>query len=308
MLQPDFAQQQKLLFCKVRIEQGKRDAMKSEVPRGEPRVFPFVRHRYDVSSNEMTPISVAALLAALRRRRLERITLQPLADVEIIKLLVPKHAGKSLALDATHIRIGDVFLQGGIEGIRFRDALNEDFIETEKGISVLGAGPQPDADRRTAPSRNRSQVKTRYLGTWAGRVYRIGAVVHDVFVERILEVAVPRTGPKQPRKVRLVLGEQQAIRRVECDAVGAEFVVDCEHQALALLLQGRLLDSRRPAPGISKPGLRQHVNARLFGAAIMDGNAYEHIVRVRLRVLHFDIEVAVIVKNAGIDQLEFHRP
>src|SRR6266480_1134569 len=203
MLQPDFAQQQKLLFCKVRIDQGKRDAMKCEVPRGEPRVFPFVRHRHDVAGDEMTPIAVAAVLAALRRRRLSRITLQPLADVEIIKLLVPKHAGKSLALDATHIRVGDVFLQGGIEGIRFRDALNEDFVEPEKGISVLSAGPQPNADGRAAPGRNRSQVKTRGLGTWAGRVYRIGAVVHDVFMERILEVAVRRTDPGRSEERRV---------------------------------------------------------------------------------------------------------
>ena len=70
MHQPDLAQQQQLRLGEIRIDQRKRDAMKGEVPGGEPGIFPLVRHRHDVGGDEVRPIAVAAVLAALGRRGL----------------------------------------------------------------------------------------------------------------------------------------------------------------------------------------------------------------------------------------------
>ncbi len=114
--------------------------MKGEVPGCEPGIFPLVRHRHDIAGQEVTPIAVAAVLAPRGRRRLQRIAVQPPADVEVVKLLVPKHAGKGLALDAAHVLVGDVLLQDGIKGVGLGDPLGEDFIEAQEGIRVLLAG------------------------------------------------------------------------------------------------------------------------------------------------------------------------
>src|SRR5262249_9092860 len=208
--------------------------------------------------------------ATLGGRRLQRIAIQPCPDVEIVKLLVPKHAGKGLPLDPAHILIADAILQRGIKGVGLADAPGEDLVEPDKGVAALLAGTQPHANGRGTTGRNRSQVKSGRLGAWAYRVYRIGAVVHDVFVKRVLEIAVRGTDPEQPREIGFVLAEQQAIRALECDAVGAELIMGREQHTLPLVLQRRFLYPRRPAPGVAKPDLWQHVDARLIGAAIVD--------------------------------------
>ena len=118
--QPDAAQQLELPFGELGVDQRQRGAMEGEVPGREPGIFPFVRHRHDVGGDEMTPIGVAAVLAAFGRRRLQRIAVQPLPHIEIVELLVPQHPGKGLALDAAHVLVVDAFLSGGVEAGRPR--------------------------------------------------------------------------------------------------------------------------------------------------------------------------------------------
>jgi len=102
------------------------------------------------------PIAVAAALAALGRRRLQRIAVQPFANVEVVKLFVPEHAGKGLALDAAQVFVGDVFLQRGIKAVDLGGALNEDFVESKKRVDVLVTRTQPYTNGRTACGGNRS--------------------------------------------------------------------------------------------------------------------------------------------------------
>ena len=49
-----------LLLGELGINQGQWDAVKSEVPRGIPGVFPFVWHRHDALVMQMPPFGVAA--------------------------------------------------------------------------------------------------------------------------------------------------------------------------------------------------------------------------------------------------------
>ena len=58
-------QEDQLLLRKVGIDQRKRDRMKGEIPRGVPRVLPFVRHRDDVGVVQMPPLVIAPSLCAL---------------------------------------------------------------------------------------------------------------------------------------------------------------------------------------------------------------------------------------------------
>ncbi len=90
-------------FAKSRINQRHRHAMKGEIPRRVPRVFPFVRHGNDVGIVQVDPLVVAALTAARIRRGLRGIAAQPAADVVVITLLAPEQSGESLALHAARV-------------------------------------------------------------------------------------------------------------------------------------------------------------------------------------------------------------
>jgi len=61
-------QQQQLAFGECRIDRRERNHVEGGVPRGKPRVFPFVGHREDVARVKVVPIRVAAPLAGLQRR------------------------------------------------------------------------------------------------------------------------------------------------------------------------------------------------------------------------------------------------
>ena len=73
-------------------------------------------------------------------------------------------------------------------------------------------------------------------------------------------------------------------------------------------LEGGLGLIRAPAPGVAEPGLRQHMNRRFVGAAIMDGQPQQDVVGVRLGIFDIDVEIAVGVEDAGIDDLELGLP
>src|SRR5215472_1103833 len=46
----------------------------------------------------------------------------------------------------------------------------------------------------------------------------------------------------------------------------------------------------------------------IFGTAVMDSHAHQHVVNIRLGIFDLDIKVSVVVENTGISQLELHRP
>ena len=54
--------------------------------------------------------------------------------------------------------------------------------------------------------------------------------------------------------------------------------------------------------------MRQGIDGSLLGTAVMDGRAHEHVFRIRLGVLDLNVEVPVVIENAGVDQLELHSP
>ena len=60
--------EQELLLGEIGIDERERDAVKGEIPRRVPGIFPFVRHRDHVGIVEMAPLVVAALESLARRR------------------------------------------------------------------------------------------------------------------------------------------------------------------------------------------------------------------------------------------------
>ena len=182
-----------------------------------------------------------------------------------------------------------------------------DVVKAGECAAALIAGAQPDPDRHAAAGRHRPQVKPGGLGAVAGGVHRLGAAVDDVVVERILEVAGRWAAPEQPREIGLVVAEQQAIRCFEFDAVGAELLVLRQHQSGAPILQRRFRNAGSPAPDVSEPDLRQDMNGRRVRPAVVDGDPHEHIVGIGLGIFDVDVEVPVVIEDAGIDQFELHR-
>ena len=81
-----------------------------------------------------------------------------------------------------------------------------------------------------------------------------------------------------------------------------------DHDIVADALEGGLGPVGEPAPGVAEPDLGQHVNRRFLGPAIGDGQAQQDVVGARLGIFDVDIEIAVVVEDAGIDDLEFGLP
>src|SRR6202035_523337 len=105
MHEPFARQQQELMLRRRRIDMREYYAMEGKIPRGVPRIFPFVGHRDDVVVVEMAPDRVAAGFSRYRRRH--RIAIEPACDVVVIKLLTPYHPRERLPhhrrLIVTHV-------------------------------------------------------------------------------------------------------------------------------------------------------------------------------------------------------------
>src|SRR5258706_16156750 len=82
----------------------------------------------------MQPLAVAAVTASGRWRRLRRVPVQPLGDIEIEELLAPDQAGKCLALDRPPIGALHALLQLLIELVGFAQPALNGGLEVRKGL------------------------------------------------------------------------------------------------------------------------------------------------------------------------------
>ena len=106
--------------------------------------------------------------------------------------------------------------------------------------------------------------------------------------------------------VGLVFGEQ----KFGCAGAGA---VASERVVAKLRVRGAdrsgnlaqvgLWRSGFPRPGISKPQRREQMEPGGLRPAVVDGDPDQDVVRTALGVLEKDVEVPVVVEDAGVDQL-----
>src|SRR5206468_1856971 len=109
---------------------------------------------------------------------------------------------------------------------------------------------------------------------------------------------------EQPSSGGLVVAEEELTRPLELKLVGAQLSVRYNDAALTVGGERRLAGVFEPGPGVAEPHLRQHVEARRHRTPVDDGDAPQHVLDVRFRVLNLDVEVAVVVEEPGVDQLE----
>src|SRR5262249_18100887 len=59
-----------------------------------------------------------------------------------------------------------------------------------------------------------------------------------------------------------------------------------------------------PAPGVAKPHCRQQVDGSWIGTAISGSDADKQIIRCDLAVFNHNIEVAIVIEDAGVEQFK----
>jgi len=195
--------------------------MEGEVPGGEPRVFPLVRHGQHVVGDEVEPVRVAD--ARLRVHRVAAVLDQPPLHVVRVVLLGPQHPGQRLPDDPTllvgHLRMGKarVELVGlGLAPVDQLVELSRDRVRTEVGVG------QPQPYGRAAAGRDVEDVVRGGLGADPVRVHRTGLAADDVPADPVLDERRVGGAPVEPLGVGLVLGEQQRDVGIAVQPPGAQ--------------------------------------------------------------------------------------
>ena len=250
----------------------------------------------------MGPVAIAAVTALARRRRLPGIAIQPLGNIVVEELLAPDHAGESLALHVPSVRIGDFGLEAGIELVGFAAALLEDLVEAAEVRGRRVAELQAEA-RRAVGGHGDDMVSGRLRAGLRG-VDGIAAALHDVVVEGVLVVRLDAVDAVQSGDVGFVVAEEEARVALRVEEEGAEVGMLRRDDAGTGRMQSRSRRVRLPRPRVPKPQLRQHVQRRLVRAAVAHLDFDQHMIRRCLGIFHEDVEVAILVEDAGVEQLE----
>ena len=302
--------QDQLALGEMRIDQRESHAVERQIPGGEPGIFPGVGHGHDVAGRkladaahgQMIPFRIAAVFARSRRRRLRRVALKPSTNIVAVELLAPQHARKGLPLNQPLIRIGEVRLQGGVERVRLGAPHRED------GVAI-GAPRrpvlrlQPHTDGPTLAAGNLQGVMRRRLGAAALRIDRRRFAPDDGVVDAVLEIAGRRGAVESPL-IGFVVAEQQRRRAFADHAHRRQIGMADEDRLGAVGLQTGLDRNRGPRPDVSRPELRQDMQRRARGAAIMRRDPEQNVVGRDFRIFDLDVEIAVVVEDSGVDQLE----
>ena len=189
----------------------------------------------------------------------------------------------------------------GVELVGLALALGHDLAPTPLST------PAPSADRRSrtsavSPGRHREAVPEGGLGARAVGVDRRPRPCTTWS-------AMPsfgKAGPSVPHSrcgVRLVLAEQRLGRAVTDEHHAAEVVV-LGHQRAVLVDDDRLAVVKTPRPGVAEPQRRQDVERGLVRAGVADPHADADVVGAGLGVVDGDVPVAIVVEDAGVEQLE----
>ena len=270
-------QQLDLLLGEVDVDQRQRRAVEGQVPGREPGVLPLVRHRDDVAGDHVEPADVADV-GRVRVPGVDAVLAQPAVHVVGVVLLAPQQARERLAHDQRAVGAERRRDDRGVERVGLLDPRGEDRVEVER----LVGGRQPHADLGRLAGADLQHVVGGALGARASGERR---TVDHVLVERRL-----RSG--------LVVAEQERCGGLEAPL--AQRLVAREHR-----VAGGRERRRRPAvvPGVAEPQRRQQVQRRRLRAAVVRGDPHQDVVVRRLGVLDHDVEVAVVVEDAGVEQL-----
>src|SRR5271157_5484904 len=139
---------------------------------------------------------------------------------------------------------------------------------------------------------------------------RVVISVDDVLVHSVLNKRRRVGRSEEALVVGLVLREQQRDISLAVQISLTQFGVrrrDCLYAFLARdLLQRWLGCTGPPGPGVAKPQGRQDIYFRGLRSAITHADLDKDVFRRLLGIFHEDVEVAVLVEDAGIQQFVLH--
>ena len=299
-----------LLLREVDVDQRQRRAVEGEVPRGEPRVLPLVGHRDDVARDHVEPRDVSGRAGgSVRVPGVRAVLAQPAVDVVLVVLLAPEQSGERLAHDARPVgveaRRDDRRVEGvGLLAPRVHDALEVGAEQVGRGGRVGRA--QADADRRAAAGRDLQRVVGGDLAAGLRRVHRAGGAADDVVVDRVLGERGDVRRAEEPLAVRVVVAEEQRRRRVGEQQPVTQIGVGGARVAGSGSRDRRLRRVVAPRPGVAEPERGEEVQRRCVRAAVVRGDEHRDVVVAGLRVLDDHVEVAVLVEDAGVQELVLH--
>ena len=253
---------------------------------------------------DVAPLVVPPVLVSAGRRWLPRIAVEPPCDVVAVVLAAPDHPGVALAMDAACLVVVALGLVHGMELVAFRPPSIDHVVEVAEVDGALRVA-HADADHRLAPRLDRPDVVQPDLRAGLPGRHRIGPAIDDGVVDRVLGVIGGRFGAEDAREVGLVLAEEARRRAVALEAIVPELGVRGEDGAVVRVEvhpRARRVVVR-PRPGVAEPGLRDDVDRRRLGAGIDDADPHQDVLGRGLRVLHVHVEPAVLVEDAGVDEL-----
>ena len=133
---------------------------------------------------------------------------------------------------------------------------------------------------------------------------------HDIVVDAVLDVGGSVGNAEDPLGVGFVLREQQGhvafAIQVSLAQIGIDRLDDTLPRCAVGLEESRPVGTAVPGPLVAEPERRQDVHLGRFGAAIVDRDLNQDVFRGRLGILDEDVEVAILVEHAGIDQFVLH--
>ena len=142
------------------------------------------------------------------------------------------------------------------------------------------------------------------LGAAPFRINSRSLSLDDRIIDAVLEPP-RRVLAVEPVGVRVVFAEQQIGCAVADHLHRRHIGVTDEDRCRAARRELRFRRNRLPGPDIAGPDLRQHVELRGSRPAIMRGDQQQNVVRRGLGVFDLDVEIAIFVEDAGVDQLVF---
>ena len=165
---------------------------------------------------------------------------------------------------------------------------------------------ETETDRHRLAGADFEAVVGGGLGADLRGIDRGGVPLHDERVEGVLDVGTRVGSVEQPLRIGVVLGEEQRRRAIAVEPAIAKVRMRRGDDARAVgSFRGRQVrfGAGPPVPRVAEPQRRQQIQGRGLRAPVRNRDANETFLRRRLRVFDEDVEVAVAVERAGVDQL-----
>ncbi len=196
---------------------------------------------------------------------------------------------------------------GAIKLVSFAFPQSEQSIETvECGFGNPGKINigQPQSDCYAAAGRNLQFVVCRGFGAHRHGSNSVLLTVHDVIVDTVLHACASVLDTVQPLLIRLILSEENFGRFVAIEPSFTESGM-LNFDTAGNAAHVGTLGVAAPRPGIAEPDGGEEAQRSCFGPTVGCGDFDQNVFNIALRVLHANIEIAIISENAGTEQFEF---